>query len=285
MFRNVLVPVGGTPHCEHALPWALAVAGPSGTLQLVHVHVPPVPLLVEGMVVADPTLDTTMREQEADYLGKLASRVGSVAPGVTVTTRTLEAEDPPAEMLAEAVRDGSAALVVMATHGRGPFARFWLGSVSNDLLRLSPVPVLLYRAPEGGAGDLSARPKLRRVIVPLDGSELADRIVSPATRLAEVFTAELVLLSVSEPGQAEAVVDLERVGEQAAARGLAVRTNRIGHASVATAVLELAANDPLSAVALATHGRSGVTRLLRGSVTDEVVRHAAGPVLAFHPPS
>ena len=285
MFRNVLVPVGGTPHCEHALPWALAITGPSGTLQLVHVHVPPVPLLVEGMVVSDPTLDTTMREQEADYLGKLAARVRTAAPGGTVTTRTLEAEDPPAEMLAEAVRDGSAELVVMATHGRGPFARFWLGSVSNDLLRLSPVPVLMYRAPEGASADLAVRPTLRRVVVPLDGSELAGRIVSPASRLGKVFAAELVLLSVSEPGQAEAVVDLERVAEQAAAGGLAVRTNRVRHASVAAAVLELAGNDPQTAVALATHGRSGVTRLLRGSVTDEVVRHAAGPVLAFHPPA
>jgi nucleotide-binding universal stress UspA family protein len=287
MFRNVMVPVGGTPLCEHALPWALAAVGTTGSVQLVHVHVPPVPLLVEGMVVADPTLDTTMREQEADYLGDLALRVTAAEPGVSVTTRTLEADEPPAETLAQAVKDTGAELVVMATHGRGSLARFWLGSVSHDLLRLSAVPVLLYRPPTESAPDLAVRPSLHCIVVPLDGSELSRRIVAPSIRLGRIFGAEMVLLSVGEPGLEEATAGGTNVdwaaGEMATA-GLSVRTEVLRHASVATAVLDVAGGDSQTAVALATHGRTGVSRLLLGSVTDEIVRHAAGPVLAFHPP-
>jgi nucleotide-binding universal stress UspA family protein len=149
------------------------------------------------------------------------------------------------------------------------------------------VPVLLYRPPTESAPDLAVRPSLHCIVVPLDGSELSRRIVAPSIRLGRIFGAEMVLLSVGEPGLEEATAGGTNVdwaaGEMATA-GLSVRTEVLRHASVATAVLDVAGGDSQTAVALATHGRTGVSRLLLGSVTDEIVRHAAGPVLAFHPP-
>ena len=87
MFRNVLVPVDGSAVVEHALPWALAAAEPAGTLHLVHAHVPPAPLLVEGAVIADPSIDQVMREQEADYLDKLMERLRIAAPALSIVAR------------------------------------------------------------------------------------------------------------------------------------------------------------------------------------------------------
>src|SRR5687768_12893901 len=143
MFRNILVPVEGSATSEHALPWALAAAGPSATIHLVHVHVPPAPIMIEGVVVSDPSLDQTIRDQEGDYMARLAERVRTAAPGVSVMARNIDTDAPLSDALAKAAADAAADLVVMTTHGRGPFARFWLGSVSDEFLRHTPIPTLV----------------------------------------------------------------------------------------------------------------------------------------------
>ena len=306
MFVNILVPVDGTPFGEHALPWALAAAGERAAVRLVHVHVPPAPMMVEGVVVADPTLDQSLRAQEASYLEELCRRVQTAAPGLEVDAWNLDTDDPVADTLASAVRDTGADLVVMTTHGRGPFARFWLGSTSDDFARVSPVPVLFHHPPDGPA-DLSARPALRRVIVPLDGSDLAETIIDPAVRLGRPFGAEVLLLLVLDRIedadaaariQADEVPDpanpltpeqraehyLDRVARRVAELGGTARTRVVRVGSPADVVLDVAGGDRGTAVAMATHGRSGLTRLLMGSAADAVIRGAAGPVLVYHPP-
>ena len=307
MFRNVLVPIDGSPFGEHAIPWAVAAAGDGGTVHLVHVHEIPPPLLIEGVVVSDPRIDATLRESETDYLGKLVGRVRTVAPGVTVTARNLDTDDSLADALAAAARDVSAGLVAMTTHGRGPFARFWLGSVTDDLLGVSPVPVLLQRASDDAAPDLSARPTLRRLIVPIDGTDLSERILAPAVVFGQSFGAEVVLLLVLETLEDMNEITRTRGGAHEAGTpmtpadraktyldlaagivagyGVRARTEFVVHGSAAKAILTAAGGDPATGVALATHARTGVMRLLKGSVADEVIRHATGPVLAFHPPA
>jgi nucleotide-binding universal stress UspA family protein len=307
MFRNVLVPVDGTPMAEHALPWALAAAGPSGTIHLIHIHVTPVPMMVEGVVVSDPTLDQTIREQEAEYLQRLTGKVRSIAPDLSVVSRNVDSDDPLADALAAAAEGAGADLVAMTTHGRGPFARFWLGSVSDEFLRRSPVPTLLIRTQdEDTPADLAVRPELRHLIIPLDGSDLAERILDPAVKLGTRFGADytlvLVLDSLDDPEAVarirqpdlpvaanpttpaeRAEMYLDRIARSIGAKGGNARVKLVREGSPAEVVLTLAGSDPSTAVALATHGRSGISRLLMGSVTDEVIRRAPGPVLAFHP--
>jgi nucleotide-binding universal stress UspA family protein len=309
MFHNVLVPVDGSPLAEQVLPWAIAAAGPSGIVHLVHLHEAPVPVVVEGMVIPPPTGDEAQRDYEADYLGRLSWRVQQAAPGVTVTARNIDPDGPFADALAGAVAATSSELVAMANHGRGPFARSLLGSVTDECVRHSPVPVLVLR-PVGGRppAELAAKPRLDHLVIPLDGSALAERVIDPAVRFGRVFGADYSLAlvldplakpdAVAKPGlwdlpdtnhhpttpaqQAEAYLD--RIARLIDKRKEAVRTKVIRSRSPASAVLELAGNDPATGIALATHGRSGMTRLLRGSVADAVVRKAPGPVLVFHPP-
>lgn len=302
MSQTVLVPVDGSPFGEHAIPWGVAAAGDGGTVHFVHVHEMPPPLLIEGVVVSDPRVDATLRESESDYLGRLLARVKAVAPSVSATARNLDTDESLADALAKTAADSGAGLIAMTTHGRGPFARFWLGSVTDDLLGVSPVPVLLHRAADDAAPDLAARPSVHRLIVPIDGTELSERILAPAVRFAQTFGAELVLLLVLEVlddvnqitrvGQAgvpmtpadRAKEYLELAARVVASHGVTARTEFVVHGSPAKAILAAAGDDPASGVALATHGRTGVMRLLKGSVADEVIRHAVGPVLAFHPP-
>ena len=60
-------------------------------------------------------------------------------------------------------------LVVMTTHGRGPIARFWLGSIADELVRVLPMPLLLLRPPEM-LPDFTVEPPLNNILIPLDSS-------------------------------------------------------------------------------------------------------------------
>jgi nucleotide-binding universal stress UspA family protein len=309
MFRNVLVPVDGSPLAEHALPWAVAAARPDGIVHLVHVHVVPIPVAVEGMVMVHPTDDQVLRDHESSYLGRLTERVRAAAPGVTVTTRNIDPDGPFIDALVETVDATSSELVAMATHGRGPLARLLLGGVTDRLVRDAPVPVLVLRpADEYAPLELADRPRLDHLVIPLDGSALAERVLDPAVRLGRVFgtdyTLALILAShpdpdtparpgpwdlpastngVATPAQ-EAEAYLDRIAGLIDERKKTARTKVVRSGHPVAAVLDLAGGDPATGIALATHGRSGIGRLLKGSVADEVVRQAPGPVLVFHPP-
>ncbi len=282
MTRPILVPVDGSPLAEHAVPWALAVAAGS-PVHLVQIHVPPTPIAVEGIVVSDPTLDRTLREQEGVYLSGLANRVQSAAPGVVVESRTLESDDPLADRIAQEATACGAGMVVMSTHGRGAFGRFWLGSVTDDTVRVSPAPVLVIHPPSGTA-NFSQRPRVSHLVVPLDGSALAEAILPLATALARSFHADVTLLLVQEPGTRADGRPVDEVAARLSADGMHV-TTAVREGSPGKAIVEYAKGHLGSAIALATHGRTGFGWLLNGSVADEVIHHAVGPVLVFHPPT
>ena len=100
-----------------------------------------------------------------------------------------------ASALAAHARASHAQLVVLTTHGRGGFERAWLGSVADEMSRVSPVPILLVR-PE----PAKAPGRFRRILVPLDGSPLAEAILDHAIRIARLEPeAEIVLLDVVQP--------------------------------------------------------------------------------------
>jgi nucleotide-binding universal stress UspA family protein len=307
MFRNVLVPIDGSALSEHALPWALTLAAPGGGVHLVHVHEYLTPMAVEGMIMTGPADDQGRREAESRALDELAARVRAAAPTATVTTRNVDPDGPMVDGFVEAAAATGSELVVIATHGRGPFARFWMGSVADELLRHSKVPVLFIR-PAGGTKPvaLADRPRLDRVIVALDGSHLAEAIIDPAIRLAAVFQADFELVMVLDaltdpdaiariaqpdqaPGRPGALTErgeryLDRVTQEFTRRMAVARGRLLQQGEPAQAILQVAGRDPATGIALATHGRSGISRMLHGSVADELIRSASGPVLAFHPP-
>jgi nucleotide-binding universal stress UspA family protein len=259
------------------------------------------------MIMASPTEDQVLRDFESDYLGRLTERVRAAAPGVTVTARNIDPDGPLIDALGEAVAATSSELVVMATHGRGLFTRLLLGSVTDQFVRHAPVPVLVLRpADEYAPLELAARPRLEHLVIPLDGSGMAEQVLHPAVRLGRVFGADYTLLLVLDsltdpdavahirtpdpPGLASPITPARRaeaylgwiahlVGDHKKVQTMLVREG-----PPADVVLRLVGSDPATGVALATHGRSGIGRLLKGSVADEVIRKAPGPVLVFHPP-
>ena len=221
----------------------------------------------------------------------------STAP---VTSALLEG--PVVEVIHERALGCGVDLVVMATHGRGPLSRFWLGSVADQLIRRVAAPLLLVRPHEG-----EARPVVvRHVLVPLDGSEQAEQVIGRAFDLAALLAADVTLLRVVEPvilperrwaGNAAGGMDpalLHRLEADArgylervviSLNGLASRlaTRVVVNRRAADAILAEAAAREGTLVALATHARRGLARLVLGSVADKVIRGTTAPVLVYRP--
>jgi nucleotide-binding universal stress UspA family protein len=200
----------------------------------------------------------------------------------------------------------------MTTQGRGPVARFWLGSVADALVRQSTIPILFVRPAESEA-DLAQEPAFRRVLIPLDGSQLAEQILEPATALAAATKAEVTLLRVVQqlspasydpessrisgirPALLKQLQDVDRqertraeeyldqLAERLRSRSLIVHTRVVSHLRPATAILDDASTNGVDLIALATHGRGGLKRLLVGSVADKVLRGATTAVLMYRP--
>jgi nucleotide-binding universal stress UspA family protein len=308
MYRSLLVPLDGSPFGEQALPLALSLARRAGAaLHLVHV-LAPVPALYAEALLAAPGLDDT-RSRQQTYLDDLARHLRRLAP-VTVHTTVLEGAPAPA------LQDHAAAvgpdLVLLTTHGRGPLQRFWLGSVADYLVRHLDVPVLLVR-PHEAAIDWAADPAPRHILLPLDGSGLAEQMIGPAVTLASLCSADLLLLrairpvmptplgsefgsmgptveklieqirSIHEQVYQEADGYLEGVAQRLRGRGLTVRTRVVIEDQPALAVLHEAKPPAIDLIALQTHGRGGLARLLLGSVADKVIRGAAVPALVRRP--
>lgn len=301
MYRSILVPLDGSKFAEHALPYALALAGQSGgRLRLVQVHEPPVPIEFAAEVPSAFYEDETTRALEWESLQEVATSLARDWD-VTVTPRMREGE--PVTALAREVAESGASLVVMSTHGRGPLARAWLGSVADGLLRTVRVPLLLVR-PRNGAALRAPHAGFRHILVPLDGSSLSERVLEHAAPLAEASRARLTLLrtvpaSVPVPApyayvggaaaESDAVVGqlreeaLRSLDRVAARLGIPAERVVTAAASPAEGILDHAKQTGADLIAMSTHGYGGFARILHGSVADKVIRGAGTPVLVVRP--
>jgi nucleotide-binding universal stress UspA family protein len=287
-FHSILVPLDGSRLAEQALPTAIALAERTKAkvrFALVHPeHYPP--LLIEPARVYLKQLTLRFRGQLGRSLSSIVL-VGPVAPS-----------------LARHAREIGADLVVMTTHGRSGVSRAWLGSVTDQLIRMLEVPVLVVRAPDP---DAEANPmSFSRILVPLDGSALAETVLEPAAALAQLCQATIGLVQVVQPvflaaepalpypaAYDDELTALERNAAEEYLRRVGHRLQNVGvdtsEAAVlgsgptAESILELARPDQVGLVALATHGWGGLRRLMLGSVADKLVRSAAVPVLVVPP--
>ncbi|MFO7170142.1 MAG: universal stress protein [Chloroflexota bacterium] len=304
MYRTLMVPLDGSAFGEHALPLALTIARRSGAaVHLAHVCVPPSPHDLVHLLHPDSD-DLSMQARIRLYLDQLATNL-SERWEVPITTSVLVG--PVVPTLREHALALGADMVVLTTHGRGSLARLAVGSVADALVRSLPLPVLLTR-PRDGVLDLleSAYERVcRRVLIPLDGSALAEAVLEPAVAFGQLFDAEYTLLQAVDPpllGYAltahatgidqraldvwreESLGYLEQVAQRLRERQLQVKTDiALGYAP--QAILEYAHEHTFDLIALATHGRSGVARMLMGSTADAVVCRSSTPVLVIRPPA
>jgi nucleotide-binding universal stress UspA family protein len=301
-FRSVLVPLDGSPLAEQAIPLALEIARVARSkVRLVFVHQSPPPPFYEESAKLYVSIDLAMRKAGRDYLRGFADRLRERS-GLRISSVAIDGWA--AQALVKYVQDVGADLVAMTTHGRGGVRGAWLGSVADHLVRTLDVPVIVTRAREG-AVSLSAPPKIREIMVPLDGSPLAEAALAPAAAVAGLFDAELVLVQVVPPPTAGSLLPvtfaagydteavalqrkaaqgyLDGLGEDLRQRGVRVKTTVVVGSNVGEALIKLAHPEQIDLVAIASHGRRGVRRLMLGSVADKLIRAAEPPVLVVRP--
>jgi nucleotide-binding universal stress UspA family protein len=226
------------------------------------------------------------------YLTGVARR--QAAAGLAVRTRIVVG--PPAETIIQTAHEYD--LIAMATHGRSGLGRWVFGSVTDRVLRGATVPVLLIRAGQTAPSDDWPR----RILVPLDGSALAEQALPLAVDLAGRASAVVILLQ-SIGWARSAVADYpaffasglgaDRLLEQAedSARdylaGVGQRLSETGLVAQpeirldppAEAILTSVIEEQAELIVMSTHGRGGLGRWVYGSVTDRVLRGASLPVL------
>ncbi len=310
MFSRILVPLDGSTFGERALPAAVSIARRlESSIDLVYVCGADVPPALGGMVVA-PAYPAALEEERTemtDYLDEVASRVKE--RGVEVSTTLLGG--PVVHALSSYIARSNASLVVMSTHGRGGMSRAWLGSVAEGVIRDSSVPVLARRGSEDEEllsehASVATDESFERILIPLDGSGNAEQVIDQAMALASPG-ASVTLLEVVVPASIRArtlvpqVVDTDPAGtakRRDAARdylagvanglrdrGIKVDTDVAVDDSPARVILGRAADGGYDLLAMATHGRGSLMRLVMGSVADKVVRGASVPVLLQRPVS
>jgi nucleotide-binding universal stress UspA family protein len=273
-----------------------------GALELVMVHRVPIAWASEYDVAALEDMDEQNRASELAYLARVAEGMRQ-RQCIDVATALLEGHV--AAAVKEYVRLTEPELIVMTTHGRGGVSRAWLGSVADELVRSINIPTLLVRPQRTEAVGPGVPFTLDHILIPLDGSELSERIIERALDLGSLTGArytlmQVVTLAVSYPLldsvlvaqpapaneqqlRANAEAYLASIAQGLRARGFTVDTSVVVQTHCAPAILEEALANDVDLIAMATHGRTGLKRLALGSVADKVLRGTFVPLLLLRP--
>jgi len=296
MYSRILVPLDGSKVAEQVLPYARHLAGkfqiPVDLMGAVDLAGIASHIKTEKALNLDAFISDSVRHSEA-YLQGISKRFPGLTAGWTVS------KGKPEEVVIEKAASDSAALIAMATHGRSGIDRWLLGSVAEKVLRGTSNPLLLVKASGHERGD--AESTIQRIIVALDGSPLAERVLPHVTAVAKKMASKMLLLraynlgeivstfegpipdwkALEEQAMAEAVKYLDGKVQELKREGLSDVSSRASEKEAAREIIDVAAEEPNSLIAMCSHGRSGVQRWVLGSVTEKVVRHSYCPVLVI----
>ena len=228
-----------------------------------------------------------------DWLGPAASRALNL-DDLSIVQKQVESATPPERIVAYA-EDEDIDTIVMGTHGRRGVDRMLFGSVTEEVVRTAPCPVMTVRA----GADEAPKQAVRRVLVPVDFSDASLAAVRHAREIALTYGAEIDLLHVVEEMTYPSAYGMEAtyfptdeiVQSVEKSLGDLVR-DEIGyeHAQIAaevghppTTILDYVEEQAIDLVVLATQGRTGLDRVLFGSVAERVLRGSPAPVFVVKP--
>jgi nucleotide-binding universal stress UspA family protein len=297
MFTRILTALDGSKTAEKVLPYARFLAGslnlPVELLAVVDIVEMATHMSADRARYLDTMIEDSVRNSE-QYLRGIARTFPS---GTKCTVEKGKAE----QIIIETAAADKGRLITMATHGRSGINRWLLGSIAEKVLRGATNPLLLVRATDEAKADRVAT--LKSIVVPLDGSELAESVLPTVVELAKILKLQVILFrAYSIPYSAyssaegyyavdyeellkamreEAVDYLEKKTEAVKRLGIDKVSCVAKEGFAADEIISLSRKPPDNLIAMCTHGRSGVKRWVLGSVTETVVRHSADPVLVI----
>jgi nucleotide-binding universal stress UspA family protein len=295
MFERILLPLDGSEVAEAALPYAEQLAGRLGSEVVLH-H-------VRG---DERSLQEHMHQA---YLDRLAETVRSNikkfqtsdAP-VKVTTR-VEVGDA-RESICNLVDSSKVDLIIMtAVSASGLKVGRMLGSVADHVCRTVPIPVLLIR-PQSVRELAANQPLITRLLIPLDGSQLAALALPTGLELAARLEASITLFQMArmirlyddgmassagfnyarfdEEEKARVTAEMTALESDVKKKGLEVTSLVISGFDAASEIIEAEKKVNADLTVMSTHGRSGPSRWVLGSVAERVLRHGETPLLLVH---
>jgi len=253
---TLLLALDGSPFAERALPLAVARCGADDKLVLVRVATQD-----ESFNYVDAHLAEQDVQTARLYLEGLAAPLR--ARGLRV--HTLVPVGSPRDEILACARDEHADLLVMCSHGRTGWRRMLLGSVTESVAREALCPVWISHGQEPPPGPVT------KALVALDLSPLADKALDFAREWLRPGV-ELVLFCAGD-----ALAHLEERAAPLRAAGWKVAC-REGSGSPAQAIVAAAQEEGVGLIVITSRGRTGLQRMLLGSVAEEVLRHACCPV-------
>ncbi len=262
-FKKIVVPLDGSAFAEHALPLA-QILGRVYNAQLTIINVR------TDESTEESSSDKAKLEEYLDHAAwqlkqlqlpvATAIRSGSIAGEIKAMAHEIKAD-----------------LIVMGTHGMPGLDRFYAGDVANKLIRILGTPLLLMRPTERWQSRTS---RFKKLLVCLDGSEVAERVLRYVRTLARTFGSEIILLSVPETEFEHSRLHeyLGNVQQALRERGYQARSLVTGSGVVRT-VLEVSASEKADLIMMTTHGRGRLEHEASvGSVTDRIIDTANSPV-------
>jgi nucleotide-binding universal stress UspA family protein len=279
MYQRILVPLDGSKLAEQVLPYVRLVAFAFGSrIELLRTFdaVPPtMEDTVHGRYLHQ--IEANVRARSLDYLRDIKV----VYDPTTNVSCTVDLGEPASWIVREAEKEADT-LIAMSTHGRSGMTRWVLGSVADQVLHATKAPLLLFRSQDEETPPKEA--SLASVIVPLDGSSLAEQALPHTVALAQALCLSVTLVRVSSHhGEAEARDYLLKVAGKLHQQGVSSLKEVVLNGHPGTAIVDIARDIPNCLVTMTTHGHSGIGRWILGSVTDQVVRQSGSPVLVVHP--
>jgi nucleotide-binding universal stress UspA family protein len=294
MYTKILIPLDSSKTAEQVLPYIQPLMAPTGEVHLVSVVEPNMyayALTSNERVVRDK-IQAVIHSDLESYLADV--RAPLQAYGYTV--KSWVARGDAAQTIADVATKISADLIAMTTHGRTGFARWALGSVADRVIQVAHQPILLMRTD----GEPAATQTIRQILLPLDGSSLAEDALVHAEQIAGPIGAAVLLLRVVEPlsnwqkallaegGASETLLEEERCAE--AHRYLGQVRERLQAAEIenrslvysggaADAILEVLDKESIDLVVMSTHGLSGYSRWVYGSIARKILHSVTCPLL------
>lgn len=283
MFDRILVPVDGSMRAE-------LVLGHVGRL----LRRKDSKVLLLRVVPPQNRSSGQERDEAQKYVDELVRRYAG--RGARVGGRVVAGSV--AESILKSAEREAASMIAMTTHGRSGLSRWLLGSVAEKVVRASAVPVLLARSFRPGGEEVAltaaeAAP-LRKILVPTDGSRASEAAVGPATEFAKLFDSEILVLHAEypfmmpgpelgtfpTPVSTPSAEDDTTAGIAESFRGAGIKVARQTElGDPASVILDQSQAAKVDLIAMATHGRSGLSRWVLGSVAEQVLRHGTVPLL------
>jgi nucleotide-binding universal stress UspA family protein len=256
-FDRIVVPLDGSAFAEHALPMAETLS---------HVYGSKVTILnVNDGAGIDGEIE--------GYLNQIAWQLGQ--SHLPVETTCAHGEIP--EQINAIAQQDEAELIVMSTHGMPGLDRFYVGDVANRLIRILSTPVLLLRPT---ARWQTRTTRFKKLLVTLDGSEQAEKVLRYTRALARTFESEILLLSVPETDSEHDRLEeyLQTVANALLETGYPATVLVTGSGAVRS-ILEVGVSEKADLIMMTTHGRGALEREASiGSVADRVVDAANCPI-------